>query len=165
MSRLTITWTLRRHGWAFCKVADDKGEVEVFASYVTDGPEQFLHAVTRLAVTDTEARAEFEGEPQVYRWLFRRKGADVDICLLRADDSRKPDSSGVALWSSRHTITTLRRAALRAFDQVAYELGEDGYASQWGRPFPRAEVETLRTALHAAPGQSRPQPKDSAPQA
>ncbi|MFJ9544281.1 hypothetical protein ACIRPX_44750 [Streptomyces sp. NPDC101225] len=165
MSRLTITWTLRHHGWALCKVADDKGEVEVFASYVTDGPEQFLHAVTRLVLTDTEARAEFEGEPQAHRWLFRREGDDVDICLLRADDSRKPDSSGVVVWSSRHTITTLGRAALRAFDQVAYELGEDGYASQWGRPFPRAEVETLRTALPTAPGRSRPQPKNGAPRA
>ncbi|MFC9911064.1 hypothetical protein [Streptomyces sp. NPDC059862] len=163
MSPLTITWTLRHHGWAFCKVADDKGEVEVFASYVTDGPEQFLHAVTRLALMDTETRAEFEGEPQVYRWLFRREGADVDIHLLRAGNSLKPDSSGVVLWSSRHTITTLVRAALRAFDQVAYELGEDGYASQWGRPFPRADLEALRTALHAAPGGNRPQPKDGAP--
>ncbi|MFF7949353.1 hypothetical protein [Streptomyces griseorubiginosus] len=165
MSRLTITWTLRHHGWAFCKVTDDEGEVEVFASYVTDGPEQFLQAVTRLAVTDTEARAEFEGEPQVYRWLLRRESADVNICLLRVGDSRKPDSSGVVLWSSRHTITTPGRAALRAFDQVAYELGEDGYASQWGRPFPRAEVEALRTALHAAPSQCRRQPKDGGPQA
>jgi hypothetical protein len=165
MSPLTITWTLRHHGWAFCKVADDKGEVEVFASYVTDGPEQFLRAVTSLALTDTETRAEFEGEPQVYRWLLRRDGADVDIRLLRADSSQKPDSSGVVLWSSRHAITSLARAALRAFDQVAHELGEDGYASQWGRPFPRTELEALRTALHAAPSGSRPQPKDGAPPA
>ena len=152
MSPLTITWTLSHHGWAFCKVTDDAGEVEVFASYVTDAPEQLLRAVTGLMLTDTHARVEFEGEPQVYRWFFHREGADVDIRLLRAVDSRKPDDSGVALWSGRHAIKTLGRAVLRAFDQVDHELGADGYAAQWGRPFPRTELAGLRTALRTAPG-------------
>ncbi|MFC8512813.1 hypothetical protein [Streptomyces sp. NPDC057257] len=155
MSQLTITWTLHHHGWALCKVADHSGEAEALASYVTSGPEQFLQAVARIALTDTEARAEFEGEPEVYRWLFRREGTDVEIDLLRANTSRTPDSSAAVLWSSRHAITSVVRAALRAFDKVAHELGEDGYASQWGRPFPRTELEALRAALHATPGNPR----------
>ncbi|MET8786189.1 hypothetical protein [Streptomyces sp. NPDC004589] len=149
MSPLTITWTLRHHGWAFCRVADDQSEAEVVASYVTGGPEQFLNAITRLALTDEETRAEFEGEPQVYRWLFHREGAGVEIRLLRVGNFSKPDSSGVVLWSSHQTVTALARAALRAFDQVAEELGEEGYASQWGRPYPRTELEALRIALRA----------------
>ncbi|MDV9172331.1 hypothetical protein R6V09_19775 [Streptomyces sp. W16] len=165
MSPLTITWTLRHHGWAFCTVTDDQSEAEVFASYVTDGPEQFLRAVTRLMLMDKEARAEFEGEPQVYRWLFRREGTDADIRLLRANNSQTPDNSGVVLWSSRQTITALRRAALRAFDQVTHDLGEEGYASQWGRPFPRAELEALRAALHTIRDGHRPHPMDGTPRA
>lgn len=149
MSPLTITWTLHHHGWALCKVADDHAETEIFASYVTAGPEQFLHTIARLMLTDTDGRAEFEAEPQVYRWIFRREGADVSIRLLSADSSQTPDDAAVVLWSSRQTITTLGRAALRAFDQVTHEIGEDGYADQWGRPFPRTELEALRAALHA----------------
>lgn len=83
MRSLTITWTLWSHGWAFVKVADDQGEAEVLASYATDGPEQFLYAMARLVLGDEEAHAELEGEPQVYRWFFRRDGAEVDIRLSR----------------------------------------------------------------------------------
>ncbi|MFB7290973.1 hypothetical protein [Actinacidiphila glaucinigra] len=157
MASLAITWTLRHHGWAFIRVADDHGESEVFASYVTDGPEQFLHAIARLVGGDEDARAEFEGEPQVYRWFFHRDGSDVDIRLVEAKDLRAPDSSGTVLWSGRHDATALARAAVRAFDQVAHELGEEGYASQWGRPFPRAELEAVRTGMrtHGDPTEPR----------
>ncbi|MEU1617229.1 hypothetical protein ABZ479_07950 [Streptomyces sp. NPDC005722] len=147
MASLTITWTMRNHGWAVIKVADDHAETEVCASYVTDGPEQFLYAIARLVDGDEDTRAEFEGEPQVYRWFFHRDGSDVDIRLVEAKDLRAPDSSGTVLWSGRHDATALARAAVRAFDQVAHELGEEGYASHWGRPFPRTELEALRAGM------------------
>ncbi|MEU2111652.1 hypothetical protein [Streptomyces sp. NPDC019507] len=147
MRPLAITWTLWSHSWAFVKAADDQGEAEVLASYVTDGPEQFLYAMARLALGDEEAHAELEGEPQVYRWFFRRDGAEVDIRLVVADDAGASASSGTVLWSSRHTITALARSALRAFDRITHELGEETYAAQWGRPSPRNELEALRTAM------------------
>ncbi|MFC9161909.1 hypothetical protein ACFTZ8_13860 [Streptomyces fungicidicus] len=149
MKSLAITWTLRSHGWAFVKVADDQGEAEVIASYVTDGPEQFLYAVARLVLGDRETRAELEGEPQVYRWFFHRDGSKVDIRLVVADDDQAPDSSGTVLWSGRHTLAALARSAVRAFDPITRELGEEAYAAQWGRPFPRNELEVLRTAMRA----------------
>ncbi|MFI6562757.1 hypothetical protein [Streptomyces sp. NPDC050534] len=147
MSSLTITWTLCDHGWAFVKVSDDRGEAEAIASYVTDGPEQFLYAVARLVLGDEDTRAELEGEPQVYRWLFHREGSAVDVRLVRVDDDRAPDSSGTVLWSGRHAVAALARSAVRAFDRIDYEQGEEAYASQWGRPFPRTELEGLRTAM------------------
>ncbi|MEI5011292.1 hypothetical protein RB196_32110 [Streptomyces sp. PmtA] len=150
MRSLAITWTLWSHGWAFVKVADDQGEAEVLASYVTDGPEQFLYAMARLALGDEEAHAELEGEPQVYRWFFRRDGAEVNIRLVVADDAGASASSGIVLWSGRHTITALARSAVRAFDRITHELGEETYAAQWGRPFPRNELEALRTAMRGA---------------
>ncbi|MEU4091836.1 hypothetical protein [Streptomyces sp. NPDC026673] len=149
MRSLAITWTLPGRGWALVKVADDHGEAEVLASYVTDGPERFLYAVARLVLGDPETRAELEGEPQVHRWYFRRDGSEVGIRLVVADDTRAPDGSGTVLWSGRHTITALARSAVRAFDQVAHEWGEEAYAAQWGRPFPRTELAALRTAMRA----------------
>ncbi|MEU9545901.1 MULTISPECIES: hypothetical protein [Streptomyces] len=149
MRSLAITWTLGSHGWAFVKVADDQGEAEIIASYVTDGPEQFLYAVARLVLGDGETLAELEGEPQVYRWFFHRDGSEVDIGLVVAEDDRAPDSSGTVLWSGRHTIAALARSAVRAFDQITHELGEETYEAQWGRPFPRTELEALRIAMRA----------------
>ncbi|MGW4027476.1 hypothetical protein ACWEEL_40055, partial [Streptomyces sp. NPDC005009] len=72
MSSLTIAWTPHHHGWAFVEVADDHGEAEAIASYLTDAPEQFLYAVARLVLGDEDTRAELEGEPRVYRWFFHR---------------------------------------------------------------------------------------------
>jgi hypothetical protein len=51
---LSITWTLHSHGWAFVKVADEDGGADVVASYVTDGPEQFLSAIARLVLGDKD---------------------------------------------------------------------------------------------------------------
>ncbi|MDH6435421.1 hypothetical protein M2158_003898 [Streptomyces sp. SAI-144] len=149
MSSLAITWTLGSHGWASVKVADDHGEAEAIASYITGAPEEFLYAVARLVLGDEDTRAELEGEPQVYRWFFRRDGSVVDVRLVLADDAQAPDSSGVVLWSGRHTVTALARAAVRAFDRIYYEQGEEAYESQWGRPFPRTELEALRTAMRS----------------
>jgi hypothetical protein len=149
MRSLAITWTLWSHGWACVKVTDDQGEAKILASYVTDGPEQFLYAIARLVLGNRETRAELEGEPQVYRWFFRRDGSEVDICLVVADDDRAQESSGTVLWSGRHTIAALARSAVRAFDQITHELGEETYEAQWGRPFPRTELEALRTAMRA----------------
>ncbi|MEU3460582.1 hypothetical protein ABZ721_11580 [Streptomyces sp. NPDC006733] len=117
MSSPTITWALDGRGWAAVRVADDRGEAEAVASYVTDGPEQFLYAIARLVLGTEETRAELEAEPQVYRWFFRRDGSDVDTRLVVADSRRVPDGSGVVLWSGRPTIAAPARSAVRAFDR------------------------------------------------
>ncbi|GAP47143.1 hypothetical protein [Streptomyces azureus] len=149
MSSLAITWTLGSQGWAVVKVADDHGEAEAIASYIADGPEQFLYAVARLVLGDEETRAELEGEPQVYRWFFHRDGSVVDVRLVLADDAQAQDRSGAVLWAGRHTIKALARSAVRAFDRVDHEQGEEAYEAQWGRPFPRTELEALRTAMRS----------------
>lgn len=125
-----LVWTLGHHGWAFCSVTDDHTSAEAVASYVTDGPEQLLRAV----------------EPTVYRWFFHRDGTMVTIRLVEAADSKAPEQAGTPIWRSRQPTTTLARAVIRAFDTVAHDLGEVGYQTQWGRPFPRHELEVLRSA-------------------
>ncbi|GHE64189.1 hypothetical protein [Streptomyces capitiformicae] len=149
MPSLAITWMLGSHGWASIKVADEHGEAEAIASYITDAPEEFLYAVARLVLGDEDTRAELEGEPQTYQWFFHRDGSVVDVRLVLADDAQAPDSSGVVLWSGRHTVTALARSVVRAFDRIDYEQGEEAYESQWGRPFPRTELEALRTAMRS----------------
>jgi len=149
MTSLAITWTLFSHGWASVKVADDHGQGEAMVSYVTDGPEQFLYGIARLVLGDVDTRAELEGEPPAYRWFFHRDGSAVDVRLLLADDDQAPDDSGKLLWSGRHTVTALARSAVRAFDRIDHEQGEESYESHWGRPFPRTELEALRAAMRA----------------
>lgn len=146
MPGMRLVWMLRPHGWAFCSVMDDHTGAEAVASYVTDGPEQLLRAVTGVVLYETETQAEFEAEPTVYRWFFRRDGDTVAIRLVQAADSKAPEQAGNLIWHSRQPATTLARSVIRAFDTVVDDLGEVDYQTQWGRPFPLHELEALRTA-------------------
>lgn len=147
---MSLTWTLHHHGWAVCLVADQQAEVEAIASYVTGGPEQLLTAVANVVNGATAARAEFEAEPVVYRWIFQRNGSDVEIRLLEVPSNRLPDRAGTVIWASSQSIDTLARVVVRAFDAVVTRYGEDGYEMTWGRPFPSSELKALRTAWRGA---------------
>jgi hypothetical protein len=74
------TWTLQHHGWATCTVSDNDAQAHALVSYVTGGPEYFLTA-----------------EPTVYRWIFHRRGTDVDIRLLEVPSARQPDDAGTVI--------------------------------------------------------------------
>jgi hypothetical protein len=146
MPQMSLSWTLQDHGWAICVVSDRHAQTTALASYVTGGPEEFLTSVARIILGATDARAEFEAEPTAYRWIFHRRGTDVDIRLLEVPSRRLPDDAGTVVWTSRQTIDTLARSVLRAFDAVKAEHGENGYETTWGRPFPTNELNALRTA-------------------
>jgi hypothetical protein len=143
---MSFTWTLAGHGWADCTVADDQSETQATASYITDAPEDLLTAVARLVLGENQTLAQFEAEPTAFRWIFHREGNDVWIQLLLLADSDKHDKAGTEIWSSWQTVDTLARAFIRGFDQVAHKYGESGYHGKWGHPFPRLELEALRTA-------------------
>ncbi|MEU7279130.1 hypothetical protein AB0A69_10180 [Streptomyces sp. NPDC045431] len=148
MAALAFSWTLQGAGWALVSAADDHADVDVIASYSagTDAAAHFLYTLARLTLTDTQAEVAFDAERKVYRWFFRRDGSAVDIWVVAADDHQAPAESGGVLWSSRQSLDTLSRTVIRAFDRVAYDWGEDGYQLEWRRPFPRNELEGLRTA-------------------
>jgi hypothetical protein len=147
---MTLHWSLDGPGWIRCVVADRYSQAEALASVVTDGVEQFIHAVTSLVFDERPVQAEFEAEPAVYRWIFRRRGADVDIRLLEVADSTLPDNAGTTIWASRQSVDALTRVVVRSFDQFKADHGDDNFEVRWGRPFPQSEVDTLRTARRHA---------------
>jgi hypothetical protein len=151
MAGLSFTWALRYQGWAFCTIADDHGQAEAIASDITGGPEYFLRAVTSIAQGAAAASAEFEAEGTVFRWLFQRNQADAEIRLVKAADSSTPGSDRIVIWSGRHPVADLALAVLTGFDHAVSELGEDSYRTQWGRAFPRADMEALRAACRNQP--------------
>lgn len=135
-----MTWTVRA-GWADVRVADRAAEARILASYVSPAPEHFLGAVAHLLLGDVEAAVVFEAEPAVHRWRFTREGHFADIRLTEHPDDRRP---GVEIWSTRQRLGTLARVTVRCFDAVARQ-GEADYEREWRRPFPRFELEALRT--------------------
>jgi hypothetical protein len=139
VARMSLTWTLQHHGWALCVVADSRSEAVAVASYVTGGPEHLLIAVARLALGADRTSAEFEAEPDVYRWLFQQAGDRADIRLLHLAGHAVHDDAGEVIWRSRQPV-------VRALDAVLATHGETGYEATWGRPFPGVELDALRAA-------------------
>jgi hypothetical protein len=129
-------WEVTGAGWAAVSV----GDATLVVSYVGPGPEALLEAVTR-AVLGHAGAVRFEGEPEQYEVTFERAGDDIRIRVTE---------SATELWAGGHPLDQVVRAVVRAFDQVARELDAEAYESQWRRPFPRRELEHLRTTWRSA---------------
>lgn len=143
---LSFTWTLRRHGWAFATIADEYGQADATASYITDAPESLLRAVASLVRGEAATQAQFDAEPIQFTWFFERDGSQAEIRLVRAPDI---EQVGVVIWSGRYPVQTLAEAVLSGFARTLSELGEDAYRERWVvSSFPHAEVEVLRAAQH-----------------
>jgi hypothetical protein len=149
MAAMSFTWTLRNAGWADCYVEDSQGRAEARVSYISNAAEDFLSAVTRLVLGATEQRVQFDAEPTASRWIFNQERGQVSIRLLSLPNQFLADEAGTSLWTSRQPIDTLARTVVRAFDQVEEEHGEAGYFEQWRSPFPRQQLEALRSAWRA----------------
>lgn len=146
MTGLSFTWKLRYQGWAFCTISDDRSLAKASASDLTRGPEDLLRAVTAITQGARTARAAFEAEPTQFRWLFQRRDSNVDISLAKAPDRSSPESAESVIWIGSHAVGALARSVLEGFYQALLEIGEESYRSQWGRAFPRDDVEALSNA-------------------
>lgn len=149
MADLWLNWEVEGSGWAVCAVGDQHAQATIDCSHIIDAPKDLLAAVARLVLYETETRAVFEAEPTGYRWIFSRRGEQVEIRLLELRDVSQPDGSGAEIWSSQQPIDTVARVVLRCFDDVARKHSESDYQAKWHRPFPRAELEALRTACRS----------------
>jgi hypothetical protein len=158
MAKMSVTWTLTGSGWADFTVADEHAEASARVSYITAAPEDLLTAVARLTIGEKKLSVQLEAEPTIFRWIFYREDSDVWVQVLELADDGKPDKAGTEIWSSRQTTDTVARAFIRAFDGVAHKYGESGYHGKWGSPFPRFELEALRTAWHDHKNESHAPP-------
>ncbi|MBD0671966.1 hypothetical protein [Streptomyces sp. CBMA156] len=151
MTRISFQWTLGRAGSADCTISDGRSEGRAHASYISNAPEDLLNAVTRVVLGARMVRAQFEGEPGAHRWIFHRYDDFLDIDLLRMEDGQRPDSEGQVIWESRRQgVDSLASTLIDGFDRVAQEPGEDVYRKRWLSPFPRTDLEDLRTAWRDA---------------
>lgn len=146
---LRLQWTVTTGGWADCLVADQDAEVAVEASRISEAPEELLTAVARVLTSESEARADFPGEPGGFRWILRRAGEDVRIRILQLPGRGGGDLAGPEIWTSRQPLDVLVRTVIRCFDAVAETYGEGEYHRRWRRPFPRSQLEALMTLWRA----------------
>lgn len=150
MAGLVFRWTLRDSGWADCVVGDEGGTVDLVASSLTAGPEYLLIALTDLARGARGARAEFEAQPTVYRWIFTARGeessGEIDVRVVRLPSWEALEDTGATMWTTRTTVAELGEVVLAGFDAAHREYGP-AYAERWGRPLPLDRLARLRAVL------------------
>lgn len=152
MAGLSLNWELPGAGWARCAVSSGEQQVVLVASYLTEAPEDLLEAVLAMELGTSDARCQFDAEPDAYRWIFRRTGSRVNVEIKHMPDGWMPDEAGRTVWHSRHRVAELSAAVLVGFDRVLADLGTDGYRRIWRSPFPWRELEALRSTHHQAAG-------------
>lgn len=149
---LSLSWTFSGPGSSRCTIGDDKTQAAIPASYLSDAPNDFIHAVTRAFEGSRLSRFQFAGEPGAHRWSFHRYGSFVDIEIIWVTHERMPDSDGRPVWSTnRQPVSDLARACVDCFTSIKDSLGEDSYERSWGFPFPATSLAILKNAL-SGPG-------------
>ena len=150
--QLSFGWALREFttGWAECTIGDQFAVARMNASDLGRGPGHLLRAVTAILLGAAYAATELFAEPVCYRWIFRRSDLGAEIQILRLPDRDLPDDAGSPIWASRQRLDVIGRAVVSGFDRLATQIGEEEYRNRWGRPFPSAELEALRSVQRPA---------------
>lgn len=151
MAELSLRWVLRGEDRAVCVLGGggDDG-VRIPVSRLTSAPEDLLAALTALVTGELSSTVRWRSESFLHHWHFARSGALVNISVRRLPDGTDTDDQGAEIWSTEHPVRAFARAVIRAFDHVLRTYGRVGYRQQWGAPFPRNELESLRASCRTA---------------
>ncbi|GEA87639.1 hypothetical protein Q760_11245 [Cellulomonas cellasea DSM 20118] len=146
MTELSLVWRIAQHGWAECELETPDGRVVVPASYVTDAPENLLSGLTHVCAWDGSTTFTFVGEPAEYRWTLTAAAGVLEVAIEHRAGTAGAGSLWAPAWSGASALSTFARVSVRAFDAVLHEHGPSSYEQVWGRPFPAAELDGLRSA-------------------
>ncbi len=137
------------HGWLNVEVVVGSVTATLEASYVDDAPRVLVDAATRVLLGDSPTRFSWVYEPGRFHWEIDRQDRDqVRVRVWRQEDLlnvRRPYASELLRCAT--TPTQFARAVLRAVDRVGHDLGEEGFAARWQRPFPGDALERLRSTF------------------
>jgi hypothetical protein len=124
---------LAGRGWIEAGITDGVSQLSMVPSYLSDGPADLADAVIILLQGAQHATCSWQDEPGQYRWLLERQGDELEIKILRFEEtfSRKLDEQGERLFSTR---CTLARFAVQVHGQLQRLLvgeGAEACLSTW----------------------------------
>lgn len=164
MAELSVRWVLRGDDRAVCVLGGGRpGGLQLPVSRVTTAPEDLLSALTALLTGEGTASVRWRSESFLHHWHFTCADSRLHVSVRRqpdhleapADSEAQAEGAdapadGAEIWSAHQPVRAFARALIKAFDHVLRVYGRIGYRQQWGAPFPRNELEALRTICRAA---------------
>jgi hypothetical protein len=130
-------------------LSDGQQDAQFFTTYLSDPLGDLTRALITLLQGAAKARCAWADEPGEWRWLFERHGDELDIRILRFEDtfSNALDEQGAPHYSTRCKLLRLAVQVREQMRQILEEVGLDGYLEEWGYDFPLAEYERLNSLI------------------
>ncbi|WP_421700172.1 hypothetical protein [Ancylobacter sp.] len=146
---VAFSYVLNGKGWAECQIDVDGAHLFMRASHLSDAFDEIVRATLSMIVNGSVETAIFNDEPGTYRWRLTPAGDRLNIRIVSYDEpfARETDPTGCLSFDATCRLRTFAGAVLAAGQQLRATHGEDGYAAQWGHPFPNAPLEHLKQAL------------------
>jgi hypothetical protein len=141
---VTVSCRLAGAGTIQAGVSDGVDDLILWPTYLSNAPADLERAVVELLQGARQATCSWQDELGQYRWLFERRGEELEIKILWFEEtfSRKPDEQGELRFSTR---STLRGFAAQVHAQLGLLIGEGAaaYRREWRHDFPFAVYERL----------------------
>jgi hypothetical protein len=140
-------------GWIHAELITEHASIAMDASYLSDGPLDFVSSVRRAVEGEHGVTCSWQEEPGTYRFQFQPRNEEIEMTIYFFEESFS--NQDTAKGSVRfHTVipkVELARGTLRGFDRFLYEIDEETYLEQWSHPAPIVELDRLREALKRLP--------------
>lgn len=147
---VSFSYVLNGKGWAECQIDVDGAPLFMRASHLSDAFDEIVRATLSMLLNGSVEVAIFNDEPGTCRWRLTPAGDRLNIRIVSYDEpfARETDPTGRLSFDANCRLRTFAGAVLAAGQQLRATHGEDGYAAQWGHPFPGARLAQLKHALH-----------------
>jgi hypothetical protein len=127
-----------RAGWMLWTLSHESRSVDIAVSYISDALEDMLDACVRLLEGSRSATFAWEGEPEVFRWVFTSTGDVVSVRLEQYvdDPKRRPELQPGILIDAEAGVVSFCQSVAAAVAQLLDDIGEERYLREWGAHFP-----------------------------
>ena len=160
---ISFRYELQGAGWADAYLGDGTTTTTVPASYLCDALRDLVDAIQSLFTTNT-AECVWLEEPGEAKWILRRNGESVDLCVEWWNEARThPDRNewqlvlDKVMFSSSDKFINLAKQMDQELVRLLEKWRLDGYLKAWEYPFPVEAHQRLRQSIaaHATASRSR----------
>jgi len=150
MPHFRLTYRLTGMGLADAEISDGREHLQLHISYIGSGIDAAADAA--IALMQSANRSEFIWlkETGYFFWILEKQQEQLQITVLDKSVPERRDEQTQVLFRSN---TTLLKFGIQVGDTLHHLLekhGSQGYAEQWGYPFPLAEYERLAHLIRDA---------------
>lgn len=132
-------------------ISDGTREARMWVWHVSDALGDLLRCVAQLLEGGDYAWCVWEDDPGEHKWVFRRRGDDIALQILRFPTSFNgygaPEERAEPIFHATCSLTKFAAKVRNEARRLLNEVGIQEYSRVTGHAFPLAHYEVLRRLL------------------